>query len=772
VNQQRTKFAHSTIVSVLVACTALAGIIPVTSRADTERSTAETKADSLALDEIVVTAQKRQENIQDVPIAVTALTSEMISNLHPNTLFDLNSTVPSFQIDHHSNAPNSAVLYIRGMGIEEADPYAGNTVSVVLDGVPQFFNMGSLVSLFDVDRIEILRGPQGTLFGANTTGGVVNVITRQPTGQFDGEMEATYGNWNRIDAKGYVDFPISDSLSGKVDFVHTQRTGWITNVVTGTSMGGINEDGGRVYLKFKPNEDFDSTLIGEVYVSRDGAPVVVNGAIPGEALYVAPGTMVPGSALPMYASPCAPNQPCRAPSAYYSANDSTPDESDMNTYWATLNTNWRNTPIGDLTSITGFKKFNLLEYTDQDGTPEFLLDTRRHTVGQQLSEELRTAAKLSDSANMIAGLFYMKTHYDHLAELRAQYALPGFSQDSVQAQNNYSASAFAQSYFNITDKLQLQAGVRYEHTVTEMNAASLNYLSPTGVAQFSGSPYIGGFNEYASKNWNNVGGKLGLDYKLDAQKLIYGSVTRGFKDGGFVGRVGIPTDIGPYNPEIAYTYEIGGKADWLERRLRTNVAVFYTDYRNMQLAQNYFAPSTGGSFVQGNTILNAARAKIKGVEFDGSMLVATGLTLSSSAAFLDAKYSKFPFTVINALGSNVINLAGYELQNSPRWSATAGAKYEFSVGPGMVAWNVLYTYTGQKYLDALNDTPRSSIQPTNYVNMNLDYQPNHGNWSVSAWARNLMDKRYVDNVFDAPGTFAFVSYAPPREYGITAKYHF
>jgi iron complex outermembrane receptor protein len=738
-----------------------------------EAAPAADQPDGSSLEQIVVTAQKRAENLQSVPIAVTALSGELVDKLHANSLIDLTGQVPSIQIDHHSNTPNSAVLYIRGMGIEEADPYAGNTVSVVVDGVPQFFNMGALLDLFDIERVEVLRGPQGTLFGANTTGGVVNVITKQPTGQFGGYAELTYGNWNRLDGHAAIDLPlIPGVLAGKIAASHTQRTGWITNIVDGNSMGGVNNNAGRVYLRYTPTEDFDATLIGGIVAARDGAPVVVNGGIPGEALYVAPGTIIPGSSQPMYASPCAPNSPCRAPGKYLSANDSTADISDMNTYIGTLTANWRNTALGDLTSITGYKKFNLLEETDQDGTPEFLLDTRRHTVGRQISEELRSAFNLSDLGNMIVGAFYMKTHYDHLHSLRVQFAVPGLDQQNRQTQDNYSASAFAQAYFNLTQRLRMQVGVRYQHEQTRMEASTLNYIDLSGIAQFSGGIPLGGITPSGSKSWNNYGAKLGLDYKWGEQSLLYGYAARGFKDGGFVGRVGIPQDIGPYAPETVYTYEVGTKVDWLDKRLRTNLAVFYTDYRNMQLAQNYFAPDSGGGFVQGNTILNAAKAKIKGVEFDAAVIPFQGLTLNASVAYLDAKYSQFPFTAISALGSSVIDLAGYRLQNAPEWSGSASARYEFKVGGGGLATELTYTYTGQKFLDALNDTPRSSIQPTNYVNGNVDWTPAGGAWSVGLWARNIFDKRYVDNVFDAPGTFAFVSYAAPREYGATVRFNF
>ncbi len=271
-------------------------------------------ADS-GIQEIVVTAQKKVEKIQSVPISIAAVGGETLAAYNVTTLQALQGTVPNVQIDNFANTPNNAVFTIRGIGVIEPDPYAGNTVSIVVDGVPQFFSMGALLDTYDTGRVEILRGPQGTLFGANTTGGVVNVITNQPTGEFGGNIRATYGNWNRFDVSGAIEAPIvKDKLSIKVSGIHTERKGWVTNVWNGEDMGRKNVNAVRGQLLYTPNSDLKITLQGEVVTARNGAPVVVNGGLPGEANYVPAGTYWNGSVLPMYTSPCAvPNEPCKAP---------------------------------------------------------------------------------------------------------------------------------------------------------------------------------------------------------------------------------------------------------------------------------------------------------------------------------------------------------------------------------------------------------------------------------------------------------------------------
>ncbi len=725
------------------------------------------------LEEIIVTAQKRAENLQTVPIAVSAVTGETVERLQAVSLQGLQGAVPSIQIGSFSNTPNTAVFSIRGIGVIDPDPYAGNTVSIVVDGIPQYFSYGALLDLFDVDRVEILRGPQGTLFGANTTGGVVNVVTRQPTGEFGGKAEVTVGNWNRLDVKAAMDFPlIEDKLAGKVAVMHHSRDGWHTNIVDGTDMGSRDVTAIRGYLKFTPSSDFTATLIGEYSRTRNGSPIVVNGAVPGEALYLPPGPIA-GAALPMYASPCLPaGQRCHAPKKYYSASSGEPDRSDMDNYRLTLTMDWSNTAVGDVTAITGYRHFTLHEATDQDGQPVFFHANRRRTEGWQFSQELRTSVDLSDSINLLVGGSYMKTHYNHYQNYVIEFAAPGFRQYSTQNQDNWSGSLFAHTYIDLTDKLRLQGGLRYTHEKTDMVDGVFNFLNFTGPAIYSGDTPLGGFNVHGKKSWDKVGWKIGLDYQANDDLLLYGYYARGFKSGGFVGRITLAQDIGPFNPETVDTFEAGFKADWFDNHLRTNVSAFYTSYKDMQLAQIYFAPNEQGVLVNGNTILNAAKAEIKGVEFETEIVPFEGMKLNGALTYLDATYKSFDYTDIGTNGSKVLrDLSGFSLQNAPKWAGTAGATYEFALGAGKTVASVVYTYTGKKYNYSLLNTPRATVQPMHYVNANLEWSPDNERWTIGLWGRNLFDNRYINSVYDAPGVFGLVNYGPPREYGVTFKYN-
>jgi len=726
---------------------------------------------SEGVQDIVVTAQKRSENIQSVPISVSAVSGEMVENMHAASLKDLQGAVPNVQINNFTNTPNSAVFTIRGIGVIEPDPFAGNTVSIVQDGVPQYFSMGALLDLFDVDRVEVLRGPQGTLFGANTTGGVVNVSTAQPTGEFGGKAEITYGNYNRLDIKAAVDIPlIDDMLAGKIAVMHTGRDGFYTNIVDGSDMGSRNVTALRSYLKYTPTTDLAVTLSGEYGRARNGAPVVVNGSVPGDQLYVPAGTVYAGEKYGMYQSPCiSAASPCKAPSKYYSANDTVPDKSDMDTYRATLTIDWKNTAIGDITAITGYKHFKLTEYTDNDATanPANRLDTYRHTTSWQLSQEVRTSVDVTDNVNLLLGGFYLKTHYDHFASLILDFALPGFSQHNRQDQDNWSGSLFAQTFVDITDKLRFQAGIRYTHEKTKMVAGTESFLDPSGAGQFFGSPSIGGFVAEGSKSWDKLGWKLGLDYKISKGVLLYGSYARGFKSGGFVGRISAPEDIGPFGPETVDTFETGLKADWFDRRLRTNISAFYTIYKNMQVSQNYILDNGGGATQISTSIFNAAKATIKGLELEVTAVPVDGLTLTGSLAYLDATYDKFLF--FNSLSGDYDDLKGYRLQNSPKWASNLGATYEFGLGSGTATMGANYAYTSSKYLQNLIDPPIARIQSTHLVRANLGWKPESGQWSIELWANNLLDKHYVEAATWNTGLFSQISYMPPREYGVSFR---
>ncbi len=482
---------------------------------------------------------------------------------------------------------------------------------------------------------------------------------------------------------------------------------------------------------------------------------------------LAPG---PGQGV-MYPSPCVPaGHPCSAPDRYVSANNSMPDQSDMDTYSTTLEVNWSST-LGDITSITGYKQFELDEYTDQDATPFDLFATRRKTEGWQFSQELRNVIQPASNWELMVGGFAMVTSYEHFQNALFDFAMPGLRVFTPHQQDNWSASIFVQNYIDLTDTLRLQAGLRYTHEYTEMEAKVQNFLNFGGSGVFGGDTFLGGFTAKDDKSWDNIGGKLGLDYQLSEDFLVYGYYARGFKSGGFVGRLGIAEDIGPFDEEYVDTIEAGAKTDWFDRRLRVNIALFQNWYKDIQLASLYFTENDQGSTIQGNSILNAAEAETRGVELDITAVPAAGLTVNMSLAYLHAQYENFPF--LDPLTLEVRDLEGFHLQDAPEWTANIGFNYNLplQIGPGSLEFGMQYKFSDTKFNTAIDNSPRSKIQKTNITDAHIEWTHQSQRWSVELWGRNIFDKRYIASVIDVPPVFANVNYAAPREWGASIKYN-
>ena len=641
------------------------------------------------LEDIIVTAQKSAENLQTVPISVTAVTGAAISNAQINNIQGLANSIPNVQINSFSNSPDSAVFTIRGVGVNDADPYVGTTVSVVVDGVVVGVNTAALLSLFDIDRVEILRGPQGTLFGANTTGGVVNVITKQPTGEFGGEAQVIYGNYNRLDLNAALNFPITDNLAGKISVLHTGSDGFFRNYLDNRRLGKRDITSLRGYLKFDQG-NYDATLIGEYTRSRNGSQTGVLIAGPGELFYV-------------------PGQTDQGINFRRGQNPDQPDANDRDTYSITLTQNLKS-GIGDLVSITNYREYDTDLFSDDDATTLVLLQTRRRTKHHQFSQELRDHVELSDRLKMILGAYYFTQEYRLVQGGKLDGFLRGLGQPQTQQQKNWSISAFSQFYYDLTDALRLQAGIRYsyEKTLATSTAANTFTTTPGGLSSFD-DPIIPGSLVVASgkKSWQNVGYKVGLDYQAASAVLLYGYYARGFKSGGFTGRIVVPEDIGPYNPEHLDTFEIGAKTDLLDRHLRLNLSAFYNLYKNMQVVQNLTFPNGANSAA----IRNAGRAKTKGFELEATALPFEGLTLSGSLAYLDAYYTKYDTQQLDASGNLVpVSFAGNRLMNAPKWNATAGFSWKLPVGPGHLTTTGQYTYTSAKFT-AFTDLPTEASVP-------------------------------------------------------------
>lgn len=712
---------------------------------------------SQGLAEIIVTAQKRAENMQDVPISVAAVTGEALANQQVTNITALSNSIPNVQINTFSNSPDSAVFTIRGVGVNDADPYVGTTVSVVVDGVVVGVNTAALLSLFDIDRVEILRGPQGTLFGANTTGGVINVVTKQPTGEFGGEAQVVYGNYDRLNLNAALNFPITDSVAGKVSVLHSGHDGWFRNQVDGTRLGSTDITSLRGYLKFDNGGTYDATLIGEYTRSRNGSQTSVSFTDPSQVLF-----------RPGFGTEAG------RPRFVRGQSPGVPDQNDRDTYSITLTQNLES-GIGDIVSITNYREYSTDLFSDDDSTPADLLHTRRRTDHYQVSQELRDTIDFGDRLQLLFGGFGFLQKYDLTQDGALNGFTPGLLQPQTQWQKNWSLSAFSQLYYDLTEQLRLQAGIRYTHEKTKARSTTSAILKLTGPATLFESfanpadyLVVSDIEASGSESWDEFGWKVGLDYEVIENLMLYGYYARGFKSGGFTGRIVVAEDIGPFDPEHLDTFEVGLKSDLFDRRLRVNLAAFYNKYKDMQVTQNItFATGENSA-----SIRNAGKAETKGFELEVTAAPAEGLTLSGALAYLDAEYKEYDTLALDPTGTTLIpvSFAGNDLMNSPEWNASASISYEVPVGPGKATLFVQDNYTSPKYTNFTN-FPQERTEHINLVNATLSWAPDDERWSIGIWGRNIFDETYFSQKLYLPGTFSLASIGAPREYGVDFRYN-
>jgi iron complex outermembrane recepter protein len=716
------------------------------------------------LDEVIVTAQKREENLQSVPVSVTAISGNTMEKLHVQNLADVTATIPNVQVQVNAGLTNAISYVIRGIGIVgNPSSYVGTEVGTVIDGVVQTSNELGLLDRFDVEQIEILRGPQGTLFGANTTAGVVNIVTRQPTGEYGIYGQVGFGNYDSRNVAVALDFPIIDQvLAGKVEIANRSRDGFYTNLYNGERIGGIDSTNARAYLRWTPSDTFDVTLKVEAEQARNGTDVLLNISHPGEVFY-------------------RPTTPFG-----FSVYSDVPDQHNSNSAGMTLTANWRS-PIGTFTSITNYQTWSTVGYQDIDGIDLVNgYDQIGDTTGSQVSEELRDVIHPTNNLEILGGLFAQKWLYDSNGEGWLAFSEPGLIDDTLATENTEDLAAFTQLYWDVTDRLRLQIGGRISNERVAMDRADIYYFNPAGTNPFKGygntigaivqpvnplNPPVSG-----AKTWTNFGDKVGLDYKFTDSVMSYGYYSRGFKSGGFNGRITLASDFGPFNPEFVDSYEVGIKSDLLDHRLRVNAAAFLNKWKDMQVDQVFFSgdPPTSSS-----AIINAARATTEGVELDVQVAPIEALRIDTSVGYLKAIYDTFdvgsgaacpPAPAVQPVPCST-SYAGKPLPYAPRFTGSMTATYSIPVGDGEGSLMLQDTFNGTHWGN-FTEAVTERIGEVNLVNGEMSWTTANKKWTVSAWSRNMLNKKYLVLALDAPPIFTEGLLGNPREFGLDIRFKF
>lgn len=723
------------------------------------------------IEEIIVTAQKRAQSLQEVPVAVSAFSGEALQDHHVSDVTDLNQLAPSLQVKTDDNAANPKI-FIRGVGLNDFNPNTASAVGLYTDGVYIGSPLAQMAQFFDIDRLEVLRGPQGTLYGRNTTGGAINVITRKPTQEPEGDISVEAGRFDSINVEAAVGGPIvKDTVAGRLAVNVIRDDGYSVNRLTGNSGNDTDRWAARGSLSFTPSSTFDA-LVQLRYGKTDGGSIWAynRSLFPGtpEATgpdgFCAPGFYTSGQCgdIGGYSN---------TSSDLYRGDYHFEGKDEVETRGASATLTW---DLGDLqlVSVSGYDRADRDDREDTDAGPNDVITATYRAKQSVWSEELRLQSTDSSSSEgakafWVAGLYYAhddldtNSYLDVLRVFRPLFVTPdnpnGFAPEfSVgvfgypYTQKTESWAGFGQVDYKFTDQLTGTVGVRYSRDSKDFNYAS--------TAEFD---TITIFTLDESKDFSSVSGKLGLQYRFSDDANVYGSYSRGYKSGGFFGGQTVePADLAPYADEKVDAFEVGAKIQSPERRLRSSFAAFYYDYQDLQV---YTLILRGAITVQNFT--NASNARIYGAEAELSFTPVERLDLSISGAWLDATYQDF-----QSAGDQ--DYSGNRLPNAPRTSLTAAIRYEIPMFGGALALQTDATYRSEVFYDTRNVARLSDPERT-FVNARIGWTTADEHLEFGVWGRNLFDETNISDIIPIEGLgFDLFSVGPPRTAGVYARYNY
>ena len=721
----------------------------------------QTDADDGLLDTIVVTAQRRSEALQEVPIAVSALNAERIREAGFSDVEDLTSTVPNLSVSALWGTSNPKI-FMRGIGNNNFNQTAESKVAVYLDQVYLSAPSGQLFQMFDLDRIEVLRGPQGTLYGKNATGGAISVYSQLPDDEFEGYGRVGYGNYNAIDLEAAVTIPMSETLSARVAGMWTKRDGYVLDLATGDYVNDADQWAARGILRWQPNAGVDIALN-----FHGGASDATNNNSVHRGIFD-PAELATGDLVRLSAEEIIAREGVDA----LGYRDDNPDPY-VNTYG--------NDTFGDvelfgislvgdfeigntlLTSVTGYENSKRSVLQDGNGAPStiFTINWGPSTF-ESISQEFRLASQNDGNFNWLVGVFgFHETgevaNFYNLADI--SFALGGIEAfDQNYTQKTDTLAAFAQSTIGLTDRLNLTVGARINYEKRTIDHQSFA-TTEAGVSLLPGPL----FDLDLSESWTEWSGRVALDYEITPDIMAFASVNRGFTSGGFnTGAFNDPLGAERvFDPETVVSYEAGVKSTLLGRRLRLNVTGFIYDYSNLQVFT--FTPS-GLQFIE-----NASNARVEGVEVEVQSRPLDNLELGASVGLMSSEYRDFT----RDLGGATEDLSGNRLIGAPNSQFNVVGKYTVPVSAGDFWVRGDLTYTGNRYYDERELEEISSEGATTNLNASIGFTDIDERIELGLWARNLTNEANIIDILDV-GLFGYqnVWYNMPRTYGVSLEYRF
>lgn len=773
-------------------------------------------------DDIVVTAQFRNQKLQDVPIAITAVSGDTLERRGQTSIADVGNNAPNVTLRQSAATFGpSVVAYIRGVGQRDTNFGLEPGVGLYIDDVYLPTMHGSLLNLVDLDRVEILRGPQGTLAGQNSIGGAIKLYSKKPDGSHDAYLSATYGSYNRIEVRGATNITlIPDQLYARLSGAGVHKDGYITrydyrcthpsstipSTVTGNDCklgteGGKDYLAGRLAVRWTPTSRItvdvaadvtrDNSEVGPstlLYVGRQAVPgaTLTGVASPPIAAYTLNGNVygtATGSPYISY-SPYGPYAQDPFSSSPYISYENYQDIAprDGSAPWAAptkaaLNTWGISGTIGieltdniKVTSITAYRKFDG-NYSSGDGSPFNPTLQANKVYNRQFSQELRLSAKLGDKANLTVGGYYFDKTSRYAARITLT-TLAFLEDDSIPATNK---AVFANADFSPIRNLTILGGIRY--TDDQKTFVFGRFGVPGSSTGGAVPPSLAPLNGLTSSfHGTRVDYRAGVQYRFSPEIMTYAQFATGFRGGGINPRPFFPAQALPHNPETLKAYEIGLKSDLFDRTLRFNASGFINKYKDILVTVSS-CPLPGVPSAPCSLPLNAGDATIKGAEFEASWKPVHGLSIDGSLAYLHFKYD----TISAAAASSGIGPEDKGLYISP-WQWSLSAQYDFDLGDhGSLSPRIDVSHIDSFNRNANNVDAATGgvdvfglVKGYTLVNARITYATPDRAWELSVEGRNLTDKLYYTDVFDNRGSTNSIQGTPaePRTFAVTIKRRF
>lgn len=694
--------------------------------------------------DIVVTAQKRSESLQKVPAAITAVTGEALGNRQIANVEGLTSTVPGLTFGTYGG---NARISIRGLGFDANGQGQEGRVAYYSNGV--YFSRPASVasSFFDVDRVEVLRGPQGTLYGRNATGGAMNVIPNAPTETMSGYAELTVGNYDRVSVNAAISGAVAEDLTARVAITGNRRNGYGRNVATNSEIDNERSGSVRSIIKYEPTDIFSVSVTADYSREDDrNNPLHYFGQSN-------PALLVPGRAFGGFTASRIRDIAAKKDPTYESK------------FWGLAVHAELDLGFAKLRSISAYRNSDFALDSSIEPTNLSMLGILFYEESKQYTQELQLSGE-TDNARWIVGAFYFHEAVTGGAKIPYDLRLLGNPLASqvqgLTLQGDIKSEAiagFGQIDYNISKKLELAIGMRYGwDEVSIADFAHVNFVDPYTPSYQPSSSNV----RRGSKDWKSFLPKLGLNYQMSSDTLLYAAVSKGFKSGGFNIGDGAPA----YNPEKLWSYELGVKTRLPGSLGRVNVTGFYYDYSNLQV----------NKIISGTTrVENAASAELYGVEAEAMLKASQALSFDISASFLHSKFKEFLSQ--NPSFPTVLtpeNLAGNRLPSAPNYTIVAGAEYGMDIGAGRLIWRGEANAVGRIYFTPFNRLQESQEAVVKY-NAFLKLESAGQDWNASVFIKNITNETIRSSGLVAAaraGAPSLGSLQPPRTFGVTVMRKF